>query len=377
MTHRERFYNVVTHKPSDRAVFDLCGSPQTVVDYDVTRKELSRLLGITGEKQGSFCLDERILLQLDIDTRKIGGMPTPASGHSKGSSADAAFTDPWGIGYVYMNDHHEICSNPLRDATFDQIEAYEFPNPDNIDMSLLQRWADEARYLHENTDYAVVAEHPVLGVFEMGCWMFGFDDFLYRCAGEPEVVRMFFDRVLDYQKKVIEKYYTALGAYIDCTTSGDDFGTQTGPFLSKDMFKELIKPYYKERVQHTKRFTNAFYKHHTCGSVYDFIPDLIDCGIDILNPIQPGVYMMEHERLKKDFGDKIAFWGGIDTQHLLPGGSPGDVKKEVWRILEIMDQNGGYILSPAHTIQHDVPAQNLIALYEGAKEYYANRRKGQ
>ena len=374
MTHRERFYNAVMHKPVDRAVFDLCGSPQTIVDYDVTKDELSRLLGLTGEKQGDFCLDERVLVHLDIDTRKIGGMPTPASSHCTSNEADKTFTDPWGIEYMYTNGHYEICGNPLRDATFEEIEAYEFPNPDNIDMTLLEKWAGDARYLHENTDYAVVAEHPVLGVFELGCWMFGFDDFLYRCAGEPETVRMFFDRVLAYQKKVIEKYYIALGPYIDCTTSGDDFGTQTGPFLSKDMFQELIKPYYMERVQYTKRFTKAFYKHHTCGSVYDFIPDLIDCGVDILNPIQPGVYMMEHERLKKDFGDKITFWGGIDTQHLLPAGNPEDVKKEVQRILSIMDHNGGYILSPAHTIQYDVPAQNVLALYEGAKEYYAARK---
>ena len=370
MTHRERFYSAVTHGQPDRAVFDLCGSPQTIVDYDITKDELNRLLGITGQKQGDFCLDERVLIHLDIDTRKIGGMPTPPSSHSKAPD-NGSFTDSWGIGYRYTNNHYEIRSNPLLDATEDQVASYEFPDPSKVDQSLLQKWADEARFLHENTDYAVIAEHPVLGVFELGCWMFGFDDFLYRCAGEPELVHMFFDRVLDYQKKVIEQYYTLLGPYIDCTTSGDDFGTQTGPFLSKQMFQNLIKPYYKERVQYTKRFTDAFYKHHTCGSVYDFIPDLIDCGIDILNPIQPGVYMMEHERLKKDFGDKITFWGGVDTQHLLPGGSPDDVKKEVKRILGIMDNNGGYILSPAHTIQYDVPAQNILALFEGAKEYYS------
>ena len=224
--------------------------------------------------------------------------------------------------------------------------------------------------LHEQTDYAVVAEHPVLGVFELGCWMFGFDDYLYRLAGEPEMVHAFSQRVLDYQKKVIDIYYSALGRYIDCTTSGDDFGTQNGPFMSNEMFKEFIYPYFKERVAYTKQYTEAFYKHHTCGSVYSFIPMMLECGIDILNPIQPGVYMMECGRLKEEFGDRLTFWGGIDTQHLLNGGTEQEVKDVVKETLSVMDINGGYILSPAHTIQYDVPAQNLIALYRGADEYY-------
>ena len=368
MTHRERFRKVVTHQQADRAVFDLCGSPQTVVDYDVTKRALEKILGITGPKQGNFNLDERILKAFDIDTRKIGGMPTPPTSHCR--TENGVVYDSWGIGYREVNGHYEICFNPLKECTIDQMMKYEFPDPDRVDLSLIRQWAEEAEYLQKNTDYAVIAEHPVLGVFELGCWMFGFDDYLYRMAAEPEMVEAFSDRVLSYQKKIIEKYYSALGRFIDCTTSGDDFGTQNGPFMSTAMFDELIKPYLKERIAYTRTFTDAFYKHHTCGSVYAFIPSLIECGVDILNPIQPGVYMMEHERLKADFGDKIAFWGGIDTQHLLAESSPEEVAAEVQRILSILDQKGGYILSPAHTIQYDVPAENIVALYRGAAAYY-------
>ena len=107
--------------------------------------------------------------------------------------------------------------------------------------------------------------------------------------------------------------------------------------------------------------------------MHNFIPDLIDCGVDILNPIQPGVYMMECERLKADYGDRITFWGGIDTQHLLPEGSEEDVQKEVAHILSVMGDRGGYILSPAHTIQYDVPARNLIAIYRGADASYGRK----
>jgi len=371
MTHRERFYAVVNHSQPDRAVFDLAGSPQTNVDYPETKEALAARLGIVGEHQGPYNVDERILKAFDIDTRRIGGMPTPKTSHVR--TENGIRYDNYGIGYRHINGHWEICYNPLKDADIDTVMAYELPDADNVDSEIIKKWAEQAKFLHENTDYAVIAEHPVLGVFEIGCWMFGFDDYLYRCAAEPEVVHAFSERILQYQKKIINIYYSALGKYIDCTTSGDDFGTQNGPFMSTKMFQELIKPYFKERVTYTKQFTEAFFKHHTCGSVYNFIPDLIDCGVDILNPIQPGVYMMEHERLKSDFGDRITFWGGIDTQQLLPFGSTEEVKAEVKRILSIMDVNGGYILSPAHTIQQDVPAENLCAIYEAAKEYYANK----
>ena len=358
----------VQRRETDRAVFDLCGSPQTGIDYPQTREALAACVGVTGPKRGAFLIDERVLEYFDIDTRLMGGMPTPETVHNR--IENGVRYNSYGIGYVMVNGHYEICRNPLKGRTIDEMMSYPMPEAADVDASRIRSWADRARFLKENTDYAVVAEHPVLGVFEIGCWMHGFDDYLYRLAAEPEYVHAFSGRVLAYQKDVIDLYYGAVGKYIDCTTSGDDFGMQSGPFMSAAMFKELIAPYLKERISYTKRHTNAFYKHHTCGSVHAFIPALIDCGVDILNPIQPGTYMMEPERLKADYGDKIAFWGGVDTQRLLPEGGVDDVKAEVRRILEIMRPCGGYILAPAHCIQPDVPARNIAAIYEGAKEYY-------
>jgi len=368
MTHRERFTAAVTHCQTDRVVLDLCGSPQTLVDYQVTKDRIAELLGISGEKQGDFCIDERALAALEIDTRLVGGEPTPLSSHNR--VENGILYNSFGIGYCETNGHYEICSNPLKGCTIDEMLAYEFPDPDNVDRSLIHQWAALAEYLHNHTDYAVIAGSPMQGTFELGCWMFGFDDYLYRLAAEPEMVHAFSERVLNYQKRMIEIYYGALGRFIDCTTSGDDFGTQTGSFMSAEMFDDMVKPYLKERVSYTKKFTGGFFKHHTCGSVHNLIPSLIECGVNILNPIQPGAHMMEPERLKADFGDKIAFWGGIDTQHVLPYGTEEQVKTEVKRILSVMNPNGGYILSPAHTIQYDVPAENVIAVYQGAKEFY-------
>ena len=368
---RERFHNVVQHRQADRAVFDLAGNPQTRVDYQETKQALAALLHIEGPPvslRGDMHLDERILQALDIDTRSVGGMATPDTIHVR--EEGGIIYDAFGIGYRMIDGRAEICYSPLKDCTLDELNAYEFPDPARISRQKLEQWAKDAEWLHTQTEYAVIAEHPVLGVFELGCWMFGFDDYLYRLLAEPEIVHAFSKRWLAYQKEVIRQYYGAIGAYIDATTSGDDFGTQKAQFMSTATFDEMIAPYMKERISYTKKFTNAYYQHHTCGSVFGLIPSLLDCGIDILNPIQPGVEKMEPERLKLAYGDVLAFWGGVDTQKLLPGASPQEVKQAVKKLLSVLDVNGGYILAPAHTIQHDVPAENIIAIYQGAKEYY-------
>ncbi|MCL2832856.1 MAG: hypothetical protein FWD78_06780 [Treponema sp.] len=370
MTHRQRFKLAASHQAADRAVFDLCGCPQTLIDYPQTTEALKNYLGFTGADQGSFPIDERILKFFDIDTRMAGGMATPKTVHNRVEGG--IHYNSYGIGQREINGHFEICFNPLRDATIDQMLAYPMPRASDIDRRQICAWGEQARRLHEETDYAVIAAHPVLGVFEIGCWLFGFDDYLYRMAAEPELVHAFSKRILNYQKEVIEIYYSELGPWIDCTSSGDDFGMQTGTFVSAAMFNEFIAPYFAERIAHTKKYTAAFYEHHTCGSVYSLIPDLKKCGVDILNPIQPGTYMMEPERLKKDYGSMMVFWGGVDTQKLLPYAQPEAVEYEVKKILSIMGTQG-YILSPAHCIQKDVPAQNIAAIYSGAKKFYADQ----
>lgn len=368
MNHRERFYAVCRHEKADRAVFDLAGSPQTNVDSERVRKEMAAALGIPPPFDETYRLDERILRALDIDTRRIGGMPTPPTSHVR--QEGNVYYDEFGVGRKLAGGHFEICDCPLAGKSIEEVEAYELPDPAKIDGALIDKWAAQAEFLHNETDYAVVAEHPVLGVFEIGCWMFGFDDYLCRLLLEPETVKLFSDRILEYQKAVIKKYYGALGAYIDVTTSGDDFGTQRAPFMAKETFDELIAPYLKERITYTKKFTAAFFKHHTCGSVFGLIPSLIDCGVEILNPIQPNAWQMEPDRLKAAYGDKIAFWGGIDTQNLLNYADKSEVRREVQRVLGILDQSGGYILAPAHTIQEDVKTENLLEIYRAAKEYY-------
>ena len=367
MTGRERFLAAVSHKKVDRAVFDLYGSPQTMIDSKRVIEDMKKILGIEGEYDGPGFVDERILLKLNIDTRMTGGMPSPPNDAlwkwRYMDYADKYSVGIWGIGYARGEGNFEQVKRPLQDKTLDEIKTFPFPKASDIDKSVFEQYRLHAKNLYENTDYAVIAQHPCFGVFEIGCWMFGFDDFLYRLAGEPETVHWFFGEILKYQKEVIKLYYGAIGEYIQGTTSGDDFGTQHGTFMSVKMFDELVLPYMKERIRYTKTFTDAYFQHHTCGSVFRLIPSLIECGVDILNPIQPNAFEMDPGRLKAEYGDRISFWGGIDTQDLLVNDPPERVSGEVRRILSIFGTDGGYILSPAHCIQDDVPARNVVAIY--------------
>ncbi|MCK5757626.1 MAG: methyltransferase, partial [Clostridiales bacterium] len=151
-------------------------------------------------------------------------------------------------------------------------------------------------------------------------------------------------------------------------SSGDDFATQTSLFISPDMFRENIKPYFQERVKFTKELTDAAFLHHSCGNVHDIIDDLIDSGVDILNPIQPTNEMMNPERLKREFGDRIVFHGGLDTQDVLPFGTKDTVKAAVDNLISTMNKDGGYIFAAAHNIQPDVPPENVIHMFKAARK---------
>jgi uroporphyrinogen decarboxylase len=375
MGYRERFEATLAHRPVDRVPYDLAGTSLNTIEHESSVEALRRHLGIEGPPAGRYAkFDDRILRALDIDVRRVGDILSPDSPLA-GQRSPTEATDCWGVTRVFTGLYWDIRTPPLAGATIEDLDRYRWPRARDIDRRLIERFREEARWLHDETDYVVCAEHPVFGVMELGCWMCGFDDFLLRMAMEPEFVLRFFDIVLAYQREVIDLYYGAVGEYIHFTTSGDDFGTQTGPFISPDMFAELVKPYYAERIAHTKRYTKARYFHHTCGAVFPLIPHLIEAGVDILNPIQPGVRDMEPERLHQAFGDRLTFHGGIDTQDLLPNGSPDDVKREVDRILGIMGDRGGYILSPAHNLQPDVPAANIAAIFQGAEEHYGRRNK--
>ena len=373
MSRRTDFQKTLAHEQPDRLILDLGGCPQSNMDgmsmyklleylgYDIPDKIDRLRFGKTRR------IDERLLRHFDIDTRSVGEIYMPQDSQYKVLS-DSEYIDEWGIQWVFTNGMYwEQTSWPLKGATIEDIDTFRWPDPDSIDMKLVEADAREAKRLWEETDYIVCAEHPVYGVFELGCWMCGFDDFLLRMGIEPEFVMKFFEKIWQYQKRVIEIYYGALGKYIHYTTSGDDFATQQNLFMSVDMFRELIKPFFKERITCTKTLTDAAFLHHSCGSVFTLVPELIDSGVDILNPIQPKATNMEPERLKSAYGDRIVFHGGLDTQQVLPSGTKESIEKAVHDTIGAMNRNGGYIFAAAHNIQEDVPPENVTWMFEEAR----------
>lgn len=374
MNRRQNFIKTLNHEQPENLIIDFGGNPLSSMEGRSMFK-LLEFLGYDSPKSLDILpfgrvrrLDERILKHFDIDTRSVGTILTPRDSLSRKIS-ETEHVDEWGIRRRFTDMYWDIVEAPLKGAVVGDLDKYRWPDPESVDISEIEEYARQAKRLHEETDYVICAEHPVYGIFELGCWMCGFDDFLLKMAIDEEFVHRFFEIVLNYQKKVIEIYYGALGQYIHYTSSGDDFATQTSLFVSPDMFRELVKPYFKERIAYTKKFTKAAYLHHSCGSVFPIIDDLVDCGVDILNPIQPKARDMQPKKLKDTYGSSIVFHGGIDTQEILPFGTKEKIEETVKETIEILNKDGGYIFASAHNIQEDVPPENLICMLEAARKY--------
>jgi uroporphyrinogen decarboxylase len=363
-SRREAFRRAVRGESVDHITLDLCGCPLSGLSPEAERA-LTAHLGLADAADPR----EAMLQALDIDTRGVGDILCPPKSPFQRLSP-TAYVDEWGVERRYTGLYWDIVNAPIANLSAEDLDSYPWPDPDSIPEEQLLALRDRAKVLHEETDYAVCASHPVYGVFELGLWMCGFEEFMVRLYEDEAFVRRFFEIVLNYQLKVIRRYYSLLGPYVDYTSSGDDFATQSSLFLSPSMFRDLIAPYFKERIRFTKQFTDALYLHHSCGDVAKLVPDLIDCGVDILNPIQPCASDMAPEALCASFGGKIAFHGGLDTQKELPGGTPESVARAVDRLLNgIQARRGGYVFAAAHNLQGDVPPENIAAMFRAARNY--------
>ena len=369
---RQYFFDTISHKKPEHLLVDFGGCPLSYAETGVVPK-LMEFLGFSDPiKETSvadtFPIPEKLLTHYDIDTRGVGTILIPKKNLSK-EIDEKTVIDEWGITRKFTGLYWDIVENPLKGASLEEIKKYPFPDPQSIDIHYLDELEKRAKYLYENTDYVICGSHPVFGVFELGCWLFGFDDFLYRMAAEPETVHCFFERVLDYQLEVTKIYYSRIGKYIHYTSSGDDFATQASTFFSVDMFREMVMPYFKERIRVTKQYTDAKFLHHSCGNVFTLIPSLIESGVDILNPIQPCSPAMNPANLRDTYRDQIVFHGGLDTQEILPNSSPERVREEVKKLMDVFKPTGNYIFAAAHNIQTDVSAENLNAMFSAAKQY--------
>ena len=260
--------------------------------------------------------------------------------------------------------------NPLRDATTSaDIDAFDWQSTllNEEDLAYLAR---EGKRLHEETDYAVMA-HFGASIFEWSQLMRGYANAMADMAGNKKLAAYLLDRMTEVHLENLRKFLDAVGDYIDIVVMGDDLGMQSGPWISPRAYRELFKPRHKKiyGYVHDHR-PDIFVFLHSCGSIYSLLPDLIDAGVDVINPVQTSAKDMEPARLKREFGKDLSFWGGgLDTQSVLPKGTPQEIRDQVKSRIETFAPGGGYIFNQVHNVQAEVPPENVVAMFEALAEY--------
>jgi len=250
-------------------------------------------------------------------------------------------------------------------------EMWSIPTPEwtkNIfNEKEYKLFIDSIKNLYENTDRAII--------LNVGCSLFkgmslrGLDNFLCDLYLDKKGVSRLFDKLLEVYLATLEVTLKGVGEYVDILVFGDDLGAQNGPLISPEIFKELFKAQYKKMYDLVHNISDCKICLHSCGSVYEFIPDLIDIGMDALNPVQTNTANMDPKKLKKEFGEYITFWGGgCDTQ-LLTFGTPEEIKMDVRKRIAIFSSGGGFVFNQIHNILANVPPENVIAMFEAVYEY--------
>jgi len=223
--------------------------------------------------------------------------------------------------------------------------------------------------LHDETDYAIMLSVGC-NLFETGNFLRGMENFLSDIYLDKNGTKRLIDKLVEGNMKFLDRVLKGVGEYVDLLQFGDDLGLQNGPFMSPDVFKEIFKPRYKKMWDFVHNNTDCKIFLHSCGSVYELLPHLIDAGVDVLNPVQTTTVNMEPERLKKEFGKYITFWGGgCNTRDVLPNKTPIEVKEDVKSRIEIFSKDGGFVFNQTHNILADIKPENVIAMLEAAYEY--------
>ncbi|MBD3305245.1 methyltransferase [candidate division KSB3 bacterium] len=244
--------------------------------------------------------------------------------------------------------------------------------PFHLDMTQEADYAlfiEKIRHLHETTDYAIMLSigHSL---FEVGSFLRKIDNFLVDIYTDRQSANRLLDKLVDKYMLILERILNGVKEYVDIIQFGDDLGIQRGPWMDPDVIKEVFIPRYKKMWDYVHAQSDCKIFFHSCGSVYKVIPLLIDAGLDILNPVQTNTADMEPERLKQEFGKDLTFWGGgCDTHHILPHGTPEEVREDVKRRIDIFAKGGGFVFNQIHNVLADVPPENIIAMYDAAYEY--------
>ena len=413
MTARERILAAIQHREPDRAPVDLGSTPSSgisVIAYNNLKKYLGLTTGATriyDVVQQLAQPEDMILDRFQIDVVDLGRTfnTHPADWYdvtvADGSTAQyprwfhpQAQSD--GSWHVYQQDGTFIAKMPEGGTFFDEtcfpyLDGYpaDYRNlPDAMGKVLWAALAHSpwdhagdpdfwttlranALQLKAQTDRALMI---VCGcnLFEWGTFLRRIDNFLMDLAANQAEVERLLDALLELHLATLAKVCAAVGDVADILRFGDDLGMDRGPFMRPDTYRKLFKPRHRMLCDYVKKHSQMHTFLHSCGSIYKLLPDLIDAGFDIINPVQTNTKDMEPERLKREFGNDLTFWGGgVDTRTVLNHGTPAEVKAQVKRRLEIFAPGGGFVFNPVHNILPDVPPANIVAMFDALNEFYA------
>jgi len=371
ITSRERVIAAIKHHAPDRVPLNMtiCEKPYIdLLDYfGIDKSNISE-----PDKWGEILMIPELAKVLGIDFLFI--KPGKPQKKYKNTNLDLS-TDDWGVvrKKVHLKNggyYWEIVEHPLKDSTIEDLKYLQWPDPDCEEI--YKNLSFQAKNLFESTDYCLIGRFSS-SIFEIAWYMRGLEQFLIDLVINQDFAKALLDKIFTIQIKTAERCLELAGEYVQILRLGGDLGSQMGPLISPEIFKKMVKPVLCKtwsilKNKFRKYNPNGFIMYHSCGNVYPFISDFVECGLDILDPIQK-VAGMEIKKLKYEFGDKLTFHGAIDTQYLLPYGSLAEVKNEVKKVIEILGKNGGYIVAPVHNIQADVPVKNIIALSEAVQEF--------
>jgi uroporphyrinogen decarboxylase len=412
MNSRERVLAAIRHEEPDHIPLDLGATPSSGISA-IAYYNLKNHLGMTGGHTRVYDVvqqlaqpEDEIIAMFGVDVLDVGRMfntrdedwydvTLPTGQPVQFPSWFRPMVNAGGGWDAYAPDGTRIATMPNKISTFfDQtyfpyLDGYPADYRDLAEIMPKIHWAglahspwdhagepdfwqqlrEKAIYLRENTDKALMI---VAGcnLFEWGTFLRRLDNFLMDLLLEPDEVERLLDALMEVHLKTLENVCNAVGDVVDIIRFGDDLGMDSGPFMQPEIYRRLFKPRHKILCDYVKDHSGMHTFLHSCGSIYKLIPDLIDAGFEVLNPVQISSRDMVPESLKAEFGDDVTFWGGgVDTRRIINFGTPEEVKDHVRHNIETFSPGGGFVFNTVHNIMPDVPPENIIAMYEAVDEY--------
>ena len=379
LTPRERVMRALNHQEADRIPIDLGGFQSGIhkraYEALINHLGLDEEIQILDPVQQLAIPSEAVLEKFHVDIRYITAHgPDSFQGgieiHKRGGRRWHDLRDEFGVVWSMPEDqmlYMDISHHPLANATLADVERYPFPN--GGDPTRFTGVRDKALAMRQNTPYALSS--GICGVTYEVCWyMRGLERWFMDMIEQPAFCEALIDRTCQFWVDWMPGFLGQVGDLLDVIMIGDDLAGQSGPLFSPKFYRRVVRPRQQRVIDTIKKHTTAKIWYHTCGDCSQYIPDLIEMGVDILNPVQISTRGMDPKTLKEKYGRDIVFWGGgIDSQHVLPFVTPDQIKEHVKQNLDIFKPGGGYMFNNVHNIQAGVPPENIVALYEAAYEF--------